>query len=360
MNNRDVYFAEIKKILPQQYPSTHLADIFYPTKKYGEVTNKLSKRLAKKIQISKRACTLNLDAYPIRVLKNEEDHPINWGAQIINQLTTNISKIDIGFFSLSYNISFHLDTLPNLATQMALSAGLNHLDKVEEISDYGCAAGIYSIENAIAYCKEYNRPAIVFTFDQCLAKCLQIDRNDEDFGKLLVTNLLFADGGVGTLLVPEAMKNNFDHSLMKIKGTMTKYKMGNLIGMKKQRFLMSRNLKDIMPKLVSDLLLKPFLKQQDLEIDDIEEWAIHQGGTEVIKQFHKEEILGLSEKQTERSLDKFYEYGNVSSASCLLVLESFFNNPKRDKENDAKGILLGFGAGYYLGVLLYEWETRTT
>ncbi len=131
--------------------------------------------------------------------------------------------------------------------------------------------------------------------------------------------------------------------------------MGTLIEMKNQRFLMNSNLKNIMPKLVSIELLKPLLIKNKLTLCDISEWSIHQGGSEVIKQFCNDEILGLSEEQIERSLNKFYEYGNVSSASCLLVLESFFN--KRGNEYDIKrGIVLGFGAGYYLGALLYKWE----
>jgi len=67
----------------------------------------------------------------------------------------------------------------------------------------------------------------------------------------------------------------------------------------------------------------------------------------------KTDILGLSAYHIERSLAKFQQYGNKSSASCLLVLESFFNDQSHDKEG-VNGILLGFGAGYYLGVLLYQ------
>ena len=73
--------------------------------------------------------------------------------------------------------------------------------------------------------------------------------------------------------------------------------------MKKQRFTMSSDLKNIIPKLVSEFLLKPFLNQQKLVISDIEEWAIHQGGSEVIRQFCMNEILGIKTPVYSRSIE---------------------------------------------------------
>lgn len=357
MQNKHTYIADVKKILPESYCATELVDAFYSKQKYGHKTNQMIQRVSRQFKIARRPCVLNLKEYPNHVLKKETDHPLNWGTQIINQLTATIDKADIGFFSLSYNISFHKDTLPNLATQMALSADLTAIDQVEEIPNYGCAASIYSIENAIAYCKKHDRAALVFTFDQCFAKSMEVEKSDEDFRKMMVSNLIFSDGGVGLLIIPERMTKNFNHPLIKIKDSTTKYKMGNLIHMKKERFLMNSNVKNIMPHLVSDLLLKPFLKKHMLRTDEIHEWAMHQGGSAVIKEFCKDEVLGLTPEQIERSLNKFYQYGNTSSASCLIVLESFFNE-KSNKNQSIKGVLLGFGAGYYLGALLYEWSNH--
>src|SRR5690606_2624051 len=110
----------------------------------------------------------------------------------------------------------------------------------------------------------------------CFEKCLQLDADDEDFKKMMLSNLIFTDGGVGLLIIPERMRGDFDQPVLKVKATQTKYKMGTLIGMKKERFLMSGRLKDVMPKLVSDTLLKPFFKQQQLALSDIQEWAMHQ------------------------------------------------------------------------------------
>ncbi len=211
MERKKHYIAGIEKIIPKQYPASYVANKFYPEEKYGKKLNDLSQRLAHKFGVTNRSCVLDLEKYPLLTLENEKNHPLNWGISVIDKLTNIIDKEEIGFFSLSYNLSFHEDTLPNLATQIANSSGLLNLDKVEEISNYGCAASLYSVQNAIEYSKEYDRPAIVFTYDQCSKKCLQIDENDNDFKKLLITNLLFTDGGVGVIIIPERFKKKFHY-----------------------------------------------------------------------------------------------------------------------------------------------------
>jgi len=234
--------------------------------------NRLATKLAHKIGVEYRTSVIDCELYPTIVLADPADHPRSWGKEIINKLTTNIDKNDIGLFSLSYNISYHTDILPNLASQIIMDAELTSLDKNEEIAYYGCAASIYSLNQAVEYCKEYDRPAIVFIFDQCTTGCLQLDKDDSDFKKMLISNLLFTDGGVGMLVIPARMRNSYQKPILKIIDIQTKYTPGNLINMKNGKFLMSSNLKNIIPKLVSDELIKPFLAKNQLDIDDIDEW----------------------------------------------------------------------------------------
>jgi len=354
MNN--VYIAEIQSIFPKKYAAEYLADKMYPSHLYGDSLNKFAKKLAYKIGVKYRASVLDYELFPINKLALPSDHPKLWGTKIINELTKNIDKNDIGFFGLNYNLSFHTDILPNLSSQIIMDAELANVEKNEELVAYGCAASIYSLKQAVNYCNKYDRPAITFSYDQRSKIFLQLDKNDEDFNKTLITNLLFTDGGIGLLIIPERMRKYYKKPLLKITDIQTKYKAGNLVGMKNGRFLMSKKLKDVMPKLVSDYLMKPFLTKNQLDIDDIDEWSMHQGGTEVIKQFCNKECLNLSEKQIERSLQSFKKNGNTSTASCLLVLESFFNEHNMNKTSGSKGIMFSFGTGYYLGALLYEWD----
>lgn len=351
----NVYIAEIQKILPKKYCAKYVADKLYPSSRYGTKINKLAINLARKFNIKHRTSVVDYSCYPKIQLANSLDHPKKWGVKIIELLTKEINKSNIGMFSLNYNLSYHRDVLPNLASQIVMDAQLLNLDKNEEIPYYGCASSIYSLHQAVNYCNEYNRAAIVFTFDQCTVGCLQVDENDLYFKKMLMSNLLFTDAGVGMLLIPESMRSQYNKPVLKILDINKKYSPGDLIKMDNGNFLMSSRLKDVVPKIVSDKLIKPLLLDNQLEVNDIDEWSIHQGGVSVISQFLKQSHLNLSNKQIKPSLDLFYKNGNSSAASCVLVLDSFFNNPQSNIISGKKGMLVGFGAGYYLGALLYEW-----
>ncbi|MCV6637687.1 3-oxoacyl-[acyl-carrier-protein] synthase III C-terminal domain-containing protein [Candidatus Albibeggiatoa sp. nov. NOAA] len=351
MNTKPVYIAEIESIFPKRYDSQYLADKLYPAERYGKKHNQLAKKLAYKTGIKQRSSVLDLETYPKISLADPQDHPKIWGKKIVEQLTNNIAKSEIGHFNLGYNISTHTDLLPNLATQIAIDTKLTNIEQAEECAYYGCAASIYCIEQAAKYCQTTDKPAIVFIFDQCFALSVQLPQDDPDFQEMLITNLIFADAGVGLLLIPESLKHHYQTPLLKITAIQTKYIQGDLIQMKAGKFLMRRNLKDIMPKLVADNLVKPFLAENQLNTDDIDEWSIHQGGTELLKAFQN--CLNLSAEKIAPSLQLFHQYGNLSAASCLVVLAYFLKQHQQTK-HQTTGLMLGFGAGYYLGALLYE------
>jgi len=191
---------------------------------------------------------------------------------------------------------------------------------------------------------------------QCTIKMKQLEIDDKDFNKILVSNLLFNDGGIGLLVIPERLKEKFNHPVMKVKDIYKYHTPGGLIKMIDGKFIMDSQLKNVVPKLVSEKLIKPILKRNDVAINDIDEWSIHQGGTKVIKQFTREDHIGLNAEKLTPSIEQFYKHGNTSASSCLFVLEDFFKSKKTTTTIGNKGLLVGFGAGYYLASMYYEWS----
>jgi|GEM_PF-718205 len=352
-----VYIAGVKTILPELYPAEQVADFVYSVEYAGELVNRLAKKALKSIGIKNRPFIRSKEHYPEKALAKEEYHPLYWGKLIIDHFRQLVASEEIGHFSVSYNVTSHVDYLPNLSCRIVEETGLKLHTPPEELPYLGCAASFFSLKSAVEYCRKNEKAAIVFNFDQCSWLCNAVtDPKHPEFTASLKANLLFSDGAAGLLVIPESMKDRFKGHLIKIIDLDTKYYPGSEIKMNNGRFLVGDNVKSVMPGLVSNMILKPMLERNNLTKDDITEWSVHQGGRPILESFKEEEIMGLSDEQIQRSMKLFEDYGNFSSPSCLFILDSFFNEPKDGKNSNTLGAVIGFGAGYYLGAMIYAWE----
>jgi predicted naringenin-chalcone synthase len=161
-----VFIGKIKTVLPPVYTPGEVVDKVYPVEKFGEKINKLAHKLAKNIGIKNKPTAIDLDKIPEIQLKRPEDHPLEWGKKLINQLSEDIGLDNIGFLSVSYNITYNRDFLPNLASQLVMETGIKTDIPPEEIAYYGCASGVFSLKSAYEYSKKYKKAAVVYTFDQ--------------------------------------------------------------------------------------------------------------------------------------------------------------------------------------------------
>ena len=84
------------------------------------------------------------------------------------------------------------------------------------------------------------------------------------------------------------------------------------------------------------------LARNGLSPDQIAWWAVHAGGTSVLKQVGKK--LNLTDDALRFSYDIFHAYGNMSSPTVMFVLRKILDEGG-PKPGD-KGLLLSFGAGF--------------
>lgn len=351
-----VFIAGSATVFPPPLSSLYIADKLYPTNLFSEQTNKLAKRAARKFGIKERPICLDLERIPQRVIADQEHHPLSWCLNLIKQLSQTISLAEIGYIGVTYNTSFHSNTLPNLACQAVMHSGIVPTIAPEEFVNYGCAAGFFPLNSAIKYCQHNQKAAIVIVFDQCHARTRSscYDPNDPVFEMELKVNLLFSDGAAAVLIIPESMKDRFPNPLPTVEDLFMDFHVSDIIRFDETGFVLDEQLKNIVPPLVADSVIKPILSRHSLLPDNILEWSIHQGGTQVLSAFAKPEILGLSNAQIARSKHFFDNFGNMSSPSCFLVFDSFFKEQCKDKRGEL-GMIVGFGAGLYQFSLLYRW-----
>jgi predicted naringenin-chalcone synthase len=351
----DVYVAASASIFPPSLPSNEFADKFYPTHLCSERTNRLAQRVAKSFGIQQRTSCIDLQRIPEKVLCDPSHHPLSWCTDLIQQLSSEISLTDVGYLGVAYNTSLHTNSLPNLACQAAMACHIQPEIPPQELSNYGCAGGFWPLESAVQYCQRNEKAAIVIVYDQCTSRTsFGYDHKDPQFAMDMKVNLLFSDGAVALLIIPERMREKFEKPLMKIKDVSLNFHLSNLIKFNDTRFVIDDQIKNNVPLLVNQLMIEPMLGRHRMSAKDIAEWSIHQGGREVLAKFGTPEVLGLTPTQLARSLQLFERYGNMSAPSCFLVLHSFLNEPTHEKSK-RMGMMVAFGAGLYMAALMYQW-----
>lgn len=351
----DVFIGATATTIPPTFSSVTVADKFYPLHLCSERTNQLAKRVATGLRIKTRTVCLDLERIPEKVLSDRAHHPLSWCVELIQQLSKVVPTSEIGYVGVAYNTTLHTNSLPNLACQAAMRCGIVPEIAPEEFANNGCAGGFFPLNTAIQYCKRNEKAAIIIVFDQCTSRgSFCYDQNDPMFAMDLRVNLLFSDGAAAVLIIPERLKQPANGPLPKVEELSMLFRLSDIIRFEDTRFIIGQKIKDHVPQLVADSLIKPALSKHGLRPDDIAEWSVHQGGSEVLARFGEPEVLGLSTRQLERSNQLFECFGNMSAPSCFFVLDDFFREARDDKSGRF-GMLVGFGAGFYLGSLLYRW-----
>jgi alkylresorcinol/alkylpyrone synthase len=88
-------------------------------------------------------------------------------------------------------------------------------------------------------------------------------------------------------------------------------------------------------------IIHPFLKKNNLKIDDMDHLIFHPGGKKIVQTV--EALFSDLGKNIDDTKEVLRLYGNMSSATVLYVLERFMEN--RPQKGD-KGLMLSFGPGF--------------
>ncbi|MDJ0533012.1 MAG: 3-oxoacyl-[acyl-carrier-protein] synthase III C-terminal domain-containing protein [Xenococcaceae cyanobacterium MO_207.B15] len=351
-----VFLANLETSLGQVYSSLEIVNRLYSSERCGKKINQLARKFSQKTGIQKRSTVVDLTRLPEKFLISKEYHPLRWGNELFKKIVPVRLLEKLGNIISIYNTTFHQNVLPSISAQIAAQLDLKTNIFPLDIPYLGCAGGLFGLQRAIELTKQTNKATFVYIFDQCSSTLnLCCDKNSSYFAKSLIANMIFSDGAVGFLILPESLSDLIPGPKIEIIDTCFKFVPGQEIYMDENVFILGDNIHKIMPNLVAKSVINPILERHQLTPLEINEWSIHQGGTKVLSEFARPKILGLTSENLQPSLDLFNEYGNFSSASCFFVLKSFFDKYYFKPSNNDLGMILGFGSGYYLGASLYRW-----
>jgi len=215
------------------------------------------------------------------------------------------------------------------------------------VTEMGCAAGV----SGIIYARNFLRAnpgkrAAVIAIESPTAT-FQLD----DFSMTnMVSAAIFGDGAACALLSSEDDANG-----PKIVGDEMYhfYDASNMMGFKLTNGGLQMVLDPEVPAKIATHfpdIIHPFLKKHNTTIEEVDHLIFHPGGKKIVQTV--EELFGHLGKNIDDTKHVLKEYGNMSSATVLYVLERFMDrNPKPGET----GLMLSFGPGFSAQRILLEW-----
>jgi len=98
-------------------------------------------------------------------------------------------------------------------------------------------------------------------------------------------------------------------------------------------------------------ILVPFLAKNNKQLEDIDHLIFHPGGKKIIQLV--ESLFAEKGKNIDATKEVMRQYGNMSSATVLYVLETFLEDNTIEK--GSTGLMLSFGPGFSAQRILLQW-----
>ncbi|WP_117881417.1 type III polyketide synthase [Aureibaculum luteum] len=215
------------------------------------------------------------------------------------------------------------------------------------VTEMGCAAGVSGIIYAKNFLKANpNKRAAVIAVESPTAT-FQLD----DYSMVnIVSAAIFGDGAASVILSsyeneegPEILDDAMYHF----------YDAEKMMGFKLRNSGLQMILDKSVPETIANhfpAIVHPFLERNKLKIEDVDHLIFHPGGKKIVQTV--EELFGTLGKNIDDTKDVLKQYGNMSSATVLYVLERFMDKklPKGDI-----GLMLSFGPGFSAQRVLLKW-----
>ena len=303
-------------------------------------------------RIDKRHCIFPVDYFvqprPLAQITSEyREHAVRLGREAACAALTRagLAPADIDLF---ITVSCTGVMIPSLDAHLINDLGFRANVRRLPITELGCAAGAAALAQAWQFLRAFPQGRV-------LALAVELPTLTFQRGDLSQANLiscsLFGDGAAAAVITGEAGPGPrilgaetflFPHSLDA---------MGFDLRETGFHIVLAREVPELIRSRIRELI-GGFLERNHLRQEDIAAWVLHPGGQKLLSFVEQE--MGLTPEQTQPSWDVLRNYGNLSSASVLFVLNQWLT--ERHVPAGGYGLLAGFGPGFSAEMVLLEWK----
>lgn len=241
--------------------------------------------------------------------------------------------------------------IPSVDAYMVNSLGLKQDIVRLPVTEMGCAGGTMGMIYANEILK--GSPDKIVALVSVEIPSITFLKNDLSMENL-VSTAIFADGASCLILAGEQVR--YEGVKPKIIATETYH-------FPKAEYFMGYNLTNEGLKIVLDKdvpagieehfpnIINPFLKKNNLDVAQVENYMFHPGGKKIIHMVDK--YISQFGKDISDSKDVLKYHGNMSSSTILYILDRFM---KKEIKKGEKGYLLAFGPGFTASQILVQWS----
>jgi alkylresorcinol/alkylpyrone synthase len=217
------------------------------------------------------------------------------------------------------------------------------------ITELGCAAGAVGLTRAAEHIR--SRPGENVLVIAVELSSLTFQRQDGSLTNL-VASVLFADGAAAAVISgrPGGKGPRIIDSRSHLFPD-TEHIMGFELQDGGLHIRLDRELAPLLERELSPAL-EDLLAPHRMTSNDLSFYVLHPGGRRLLEVM--EEQMGIDRGATKASWDVLREYGNMSSATVLFVLEETLRRPPPPP--GAYGLLAAFGPGFSSEMLLLQWS----
>jgi alkylresorcinol/alkylpyrone synthase len=229
---------------------------------------------------------------------------------------------------------------PSIDARLINVMGLRHDVRRTPIWGLGCAGGAAGLSHAHHYALAHPGARIlVITTELCGLTFLPDDSSKSN----LVATALFGDGAAAAVISGDDVAGPG----LTVRGTRSRFYPDSLDVM--GWTVLQEGLQVVfahrIPRIVAETAAEDigaFLADFELKIADIEAYLLHPGGAKVLNAY--QEALALEPAQLDLPRGVLRDYGNMSSATVLFVLERYL--AEHGTDNGGHGLVTALGPGF--------------
>jgi alkylresorcinol/alkylpyrone synthase len=212
------------------------------------------------------------------------------------------------------------------------------------VGDTGCASAVVALQQAWNHLRAFpDHRALVLAVEVCSAAYFLDDRLES-----AVAHALFADGagalalstqGPGPAILEHRTLFRSEH----LDAMGFEYPGG------RPRVILSKDVRRIGSTMMAEMA-RSLLDSQGLKREDVSDWVLHSAGRRVLDRVRV--LLDLDEEALAHARAVLREYGNMSSATILFVLERAL---RREAVPGQWAVMVGLGPGFAAEGALLRW-----